>query len=64
LITGECCENVKIVANSLKKVYYIDLQNILDPNKDFGCNSHPSVSGHTKTANIVIPQVKKVLNWN
>jgi len=68
LISGTCCTNIQDVVKQLnnggdKNVIYVDMQNILVMPQDYGCDYHPSVSGHQKMANILIPVIQKALGW-
>ena len=65
MIGDPCCENVKSVAAQFADpaVHYVDLRFIILP-EDIGCDGHPSVQGHTKMANLLIPQISKYLNWS
>jgi len=63
MINDPCCTYVKQAATALKATY-IDMQNILVNPNDIGCAGHPNVSGHKKMANIALPVIKKVMNWN
>mmetsp|Transcript_40056 Transcript_40056/g.63334 ORF Transcript_40056/g.63334 Transcript_40056/m.63334 type:complete len:379 (-) Transcript_40056:46-1182(-) len=61
LITDPCCTYVKNVADS-EGATYIDLENILDYPQDYACG-HPSVSGHTKMADVSEPIIASTLGW-
>jgi len=63
---GQVCDNVQTIAKLEQQqgthVTYVDMQNILQK-EDYGCGSHPGVSGHKKMADILIPAVQKVMGW-
>jgi lysophospholipase L1-like esterase len=46
-----------------KKIWFEELNIILDEQKDFGCQKHPNRSGHKKIADALEPIVRKAMNW-
>ncbi|KAM9984121.1 hypothetical protein ACTFIZ_003822 [Dictyostelium cf. discoideum] len=62
MIGNPCCEYVANVS-TLIGATYIDAQNILTEPTDFGCNGHPSLTGHQKLGAVVSPVIQKVMKW-
>jgi len=62
MISDPCCTYVQNVASSVNATF-IDMQNILSPPIDYGCDGHPSVSGHWKMAEIAGPIIQKTMGW-
>jgi len=62
MIGKPCCDYVKSVASNTSSTY-IDLEGILTYPYDYGCDGHPSVSGHYKMANTAIPTIQKTMGW-
>ncbi|KAN0029869.1 hypothetical protein ACTA71_008006 [Dictyostelium dimigraforme] len=62
MINNPCCDYVANVS-SIVGATYIDAQNILVEPTDFGCDGHPSLSGHTKLAAVVSPAIQKGMGW-
>eukprot|EP01132_Coremiostelium_polycephalum_P008382 gene8382-10297_t len=62
MIGQPCCTYVKNVASATDAIY-IDIENILTPT-DYGCNSHPNVSGHQKMSSIIAPIIQKYMGWS
>jgi len=56
------CPYVQNIATETKATY-VDLLGILDYPADYGCNGHPSVSGHAKMADHIIPIIQSVMGW-
>lgn len=46
-----------------KKIWFEELNIILDKQKDFGCQKHPNGSGHKKIADALEPIIRKAMNW-
>jgi lysophospholipase L1-like esterase len=46
-----------------KKIWFEELNIILDKQKDFGCKQHPNGSGHKKIADALEPIIRKAMNW-
>eukprot|EP01027_Heterolobosea_sp_BB2_P025618 GEZU01039316.1.p1 GENE.GEZU01039316.1~~GEZU01039316.1.p1 ORF type:complete len:141 (-),score=34.83 GEZU01039316.1:303-725(-) len=68
LISGACCDYVQQVVemqvNQGYKVYYVDMQGLLQIPQDLGCDGHPNVSGHAKMAATMINAIQTNLGWN
>eukprot|EP01114_Cavostelium_apophysatum_P008344 TRINITY_DN2075_c0_g2_i1.p1 TRINITY_DN2075_c0_g2~~TRINITY_DN2075_c0_g2_i1.p1 ORF type:complete len:391 (+),score=52.78 TRINITY_DN2075_c0_g2_i1:51-1223(+) len=67
MIGNPCCDYVEEVVTDLndqgQRVYFIDMQGILQESDDFGCDGHPSVKGHQIMAETAIPFIQKILDW-
>ena len=46
-----------------KKIWFEELNIILDKQKDFGCQKHPNGSGHKKIADALEPIIRRAMNW-
>jgi lysophospholipase L1-like esterase len=46
-----------------KKIWFEELNIILDKQKDFGCKQHPNGSGHKKIADALEPIILKAMKW-
>ena len=46
-----------------KKIWFEELNIILNKQKDFGCKQHPNGSGHKKIADALEPIIRKAMNW-
>jgi len=63
------CDYISSVVNELKKeignkkIWFEELNIILDKQKDFGCQKHPNEFGHKKIADALEPIIRKVMNW-
>jgi lysophospholipase L1-like esterase len=63
------CDYISDVVNELKKelgdkkIWFEELNIILDKQKDFGCQKHPNEFGHKKIADTLEPIVRKAMNW-
>jgi len=64
LIGNPCCTYVQAVVGNDTTLTFIDLENILSFPKDYGCDYHPNILGHSLMANITIPIVAKTMGWN
>jgi len=62
MISGQCCQNVQAAAQAYDLVY-IDMENILDPSTDIGCNGHPNAAGHAKMSFVALPIIQKTMQW-
>jgi len=62
--TKEMVESVR-KAKKAKDVVFVGVPvDLLNPEKDLGSDSHPSYRGQLKSANLIIPVMGTVLDWN
>eukprot|EP01111_Echinosteliopsis_oligospora_P013411 TRINITY_DN4805_c0_g1_i1.p1 TRINITY_DN4805_c0_g1~~TRINITY_DN4805_c0_g1_i1.p1 ORF type:complete len:367 (-),score=92.68 TRINITY_DN4805_c0_g1_i1:40-1113(-) len=62
MIGDPCCSYVQNVAATVGATY-IDMENLLVAPMDYGCDGHPSVSGHWKMSQSAIPVIQKTMGW-
>lgn len=62
MIGNPCCEYVQAVATKVNATY-VDLTNLLTYPFDYGCDGHPSTSGHYKMAEKALPTIQQVMGW-
>jgi len=62
MIGDPCCEYVESVADQTGATY-VDLQGILTAPFDYGCDGHPSVSGHYKMSQKAVPIIQQTMKW-
>eukprot|EP01117_Protostelium_nocturnum_P000923 TRINITY_DN11255_c0_g1_i1.p1 TRINITY_DN11255_c0_g1~~TRINITY_DN11255_c0_g1_i1.p1 ORF type:complete len:352 (+),score=73.85 TRINITY_DN11255_c0_g1_i1:248-1303(+) len=65
LISGPPCDSLKDMVASFNSssIYYVDMQKIFTV-KEKGCSGHPNEAGASKMSDIILPIIKKALNWN
>eukprot|EP01105_Mastigella_eilhardi_P022638 TRINITY_DN559_c0_g1_i2.p1 TRINITY_DN559_c0_g1~~TRINITY_DN559_c0_g1_i2.p1 ORF type:complete len:217 (+),score=47.23 TRINITY_DN559_c0_g1_i2:402-1052(+) len=61
--TDECCQAVSDAVDAFGDAHFVYALNILSWPTDYGCDTHPSITGQQKLAAKVIPAVAGVMGW-
>jgi len=46
-----------------KDVFFIPMERSIMSNTDWGCDSHPNITGAVKMTNVIVPIIKTYMNW-
>lgn len=70
MIEEPCLSDIKEVVRQqqmlegrYKDVFFIEVNKSLMNYSDWGCDGHPNIYGSMKSANIIVPYIKLVMNW-
>jgi hypothetical protein len=59
----EVVEQQQMVEGRDKDVFFIKINRNIMNDSDWGCDWHPNIEGSVKSANIIVPYIKLVMNW-
>ena len=59
----EVVEQQQMVEGRDKDVFFIEIKRSIMNDSDWGCDWHPNIKGSVKSANIIVPYIKLVMNW-
>ncbi|MGA9294032.1 MAG: SGNH/GDSL hydrolase family protein [Ignavibacteriaceae bacterium] len=59
----EVVEQQQMIEGRNKDVFFIEIKRSIMNDSDWGCDWHPNIMGSVKSANVIIPYIKLIMNW-
>ena len=59
----EVVEQQQMVEGRDKDVFFIEVNRSMMNDSDWGCDWHPNIKGSVKSANVIVPYIKLIMNW-